>query len=395
MQSGRPLQSMQAMSDIHNESAAVAPMLKHPIDPIAAVSHPDPYPYYAALRADSGVHWFADRKLWALVSAPLVTAAFTMEHAKVRSPSEAVPAFLLNTPAGDVFGRLARMTDGPPHAAQRERTLLLMRKLTGERVTAGSAQVIDAVASPWLERRDGESLNELIRALPIMSVLAALGFSAHHCQAILVFVDTWVAGLSPLATDSQRAAAINAMEGLLPLLAANGVRGLDDAAAHVAVLMQPHEATAGLIGAGLLRLAADAGLRNAAVAGTLRWDHFGAEVLRHDPPIQNTRRVMAADVMFEDKRVHAGEAVLLVLASAARDLSPKDALDEFRLNRSLRTTLPLGTGAHACPGGPAALAIAECAWRHIAEHAGQGGLEALARGVTWRASVNARIPMFA
>ena len=59
-------------------------MLEDPIDPIAAVSYPDPYPYYAALRAESGLHWFADRKVWALVSAPLVTAAFVMQHAKVR-----------------------------------------------------------------------------------------------------------------------------------------------------------------------------------------------------------------------------------------------------------------------------------------------------------------------
>ena len=373
-------------------------MLEDPIDPIAAVNHPDPYPYYAALRAESGVHWFADRKLWALVSAPLVTAAFHMEHAKVRPPSEPIPAFLQKTQAGAVFGRLARMSDGAPHAAQRERTMLLMRKLTGERVAGGAASVIEAVASPWRERMDGASLNELIRALPVMAILAALGFAPHSFAATLAFVDTWVAGLSPLATDAQRAAAVDAMEGLLPLLAANGVQGLDDSAAHVAVLMQPHEATAGLIGAGLLRLAADARLRSAALDGTLRWDHFGKEVLRHDPPIQNTRRVMAADVAFEGRPVQAGEAVLLVLASAARDsrlYGVYEAPDEFRLDRSPRTTLPLGAGVHACPGGPAALAVAECAWRHIAEQAAADGLAALARGVTWRSSVNARIPTFA
>ena len=185
------------------------------------------------------------------------------------------------------------------------------------------------------------------------------------------------------------------MQGLLPLLAANGVESLDDPAAHVAVLMQPHVATAGLMGAGLLRLAADANLRDAAVAGTLRWDHFGEEVLRHDPPIQNTRRVMAADVTFEGKPVLAEETVLLVLASAARDLTSHDVPDEFRLDRLQRTTLPLGAGIHACPGGPAALATAKCAWRHIAEHASADELQSLARGVTWRASVNARLPTFA
>lgn len=95
--------------------------------------------------------------------------------------------------------------------------------------------------------------------------------------------------------------------------------------------------------------------------------------------------------------VRAGETVLLFLATAARDLrlhDTHDAPDEFRLTRSKRTTLPLGSGAHACPGGPAALAVAECVWRHIAEQAASERLEALARGVTWRASVNARIPTF-
>ena len=82
------------------------------------------------------------------------------------------------------------------------------------------------------------------------------------------------------------------------------------------------------------------------------------------------------------------------LSTLAMDDNAHDAPDELRLNRLRRTTLPLGTGVHACPGGPAALAVAECAWRYFAQHAGPDGLEALARGVTWRPSVNARIPTF-
>lgn len=366
-----------------------------PIDAIAAVSHPDPYPYYAALRGESGVHWFADRKVWALVNAPLVTAALNMEQAKVRPSSEPVPAFMYGTQAGAVFGRLARMCDGPQHAAQRARTMLLMRKLDGPLVAKGAAQVVGTVASQWREHKDGAALNELIRALPVMSILAALGYAPHRFTAMLACTDAWVAGLSPLATSAQRAAAIDAMDDLLLLLAEDGINDLDDSAAHVAVLMQPHEATAGLIGAGLLKLASDHGMQNAAVADTLDWVQFGTEVLRHDPPIQNTRRVMAADALFDGQQIRTGETVLLVLASAARDLPAADAPDEFRLHRTSRTALPLGAGAHACPGGPAALAIAACAWQHIAEHAGADGLAAIAHGVSWRASVNARIPTFA
>ena len=366
-----------------------------PIDPIAAVSHSDPYPYYAALRAKSGVHWFADLQLWALVNAPLITDALNMEQAKVRPAGAPVPAFMHGTQAGAVFSRLARMCDGPLHTLHRARTMLLMRKLDGPLVANGAAQVVGIVASQWREHRNSAALNELIRALPVMSILAALGFAPHCFTAMLACTDAWVAGLSPLATDAQRAAAIAAMNDLLLLLAENGVNGLDDSAALVAVLMQPHEATAGLIGAGLLRLAGDSGLRNAAVAGTLDWGQFGTEVLRHDPPIQNTRRVMAATASFDGQQICAGETVLLVLASAARDLPVTDAPDEFRLHRTSATALPLGAGAHACPGGPAALAIAACAWQHIAKHAGADGLAAMARGVSWRSSVNARIPTFA
>ena len=383
------------MPDAPEATAVAAPMRGAPTDPIAAVTHPDPYAHYAALRAEAGLHWFPDRKLWALVSAPGVTTAFNMPAAKVRPPSEPIPPFLQGSPAGQLFGRLARMSDGTAHDAQRGRTMLLMRKLTGEFVAGGAAQVIEAVAGAWRQRRDGPSLNELVRTLPVMSILAALGVAPHAREPMLACIDTWVAGLSPLATDAQRAAAIDALDGLLLLLEAHGVHGLDDAAAHVAVLMQPHEATAGLIGAGLLRLAAEEGLRAGAVAGTLRWDLFGQEVLRHDPPIQNTRRIMATDTTIEGRPVCAGDTVLLVLASAARDLPPHEAPDAFRLDRLQRTTLSLGAGAHACPGGPAALAIASCAWQHVAAQAGPGGLEALARGVTWRPSVNARIPLFA
>ena len=175
-----------------------------PIDPIAAVSHSDPYPYFAALRAKSGVHWFADLKLWGLVNAPLITDAFNMEQAKVRPTGAPVPAFMHGAQAGEVFGRLARMCDGPQHTAQRARTMLLMRQLDGPLVANGAAQVVGTVASQWREHRDGAALNELIRALPVMSILAALGFASHCFTAMLACTDAWVAGLSPLATSATR-----------------------------------------------------------------------------------------------------------------------------------------------------------------------------------------------
>ena len=368
--------------------------MQAPKDPIDAVTHPNPYPFYKDLREKSQVHWLVERKTWAAVSARAVTAAFHAECAKVRPPSEPIPGFLKGTRAGDVFGALARMNDGPAHHDQRARVMQLMRKLTGEAVAAGAAQAIGTAPKAWREKQDGASLDQLIRRMPVTSICAALGFDEDLREAMLASTSAWVVGLSPLATDDQRQAAIEAMTRLLSMLDAAGVDRVEDAAAYVAALMQPHEATAGLIGAGLLRLAEDAGVRDAALACTLDWHAFGIEVLRHDPPVQNTRRTLAADVTIEGARMRAGDTVLLILAAAARDPAVHELPEAFRLDRTTRTELPLGAGAHACPGGAAALAIAACTWRHVVERASSSGLEALAQEVSWQPSINARIPVF-
>lgn len=152
-----------------------------------------------------------------------------------------------------------------------------------------------------------------------------------------------------------------------------------DAAAYVALLMQPHEGTVGLIGAGLLRLAEDANLREASIVGKLPWERFGEEVLRYDPPIQNTRRTLAADATIEGKSMRSGDSILLVLASAARDPALHDAPDVFNVDRTPGTSSVLGDGAHACPGGSGALAIAACTRRYIVKRTSAAFLGGLAK----------------
>lgn len=365
-----------------------------PQNPIAAVTHPDPYPYYASLRAVGAVGWIDDCKAWALVAASSVGGAFQLPLARVRPPSELVPAFLLGTPAGAVFGALARMNDGAAHEGQRARVMQLMGKLGGEAVAGGAAQALSRIGAGWRQRRDGASLDELIRRLPVAAIVAALGFQEEAHEAIGRATAGWVAGLSPLATSGQRQGAIDSMDELLALLAAGGVHGIEEAAAHVAVLSQPHEATAGLMGAGLLRLAREPSLHAAAIAGTLDGQRFGDEVLRHDPPVQNTRRTLAADAVIDGVHLRAGDTLLLILASAARDPAVHASPDEFMLNRPAQPNFALGIGPHACTGGAAAVAIASCLWRDLVQHTPLEALQALAQSVSWRASVNARMPVF-
>ncbi|MEO6743146.1 MAG: cytochrome P450 [Caldimonas sp.] len=364
-----------------------------PADPIAAVVHPDPYPYYAELRSRGGLQRDDALGLWIATGADGVDGLLREPAGLVRPPAEPVPRFLLGTRAGNVFGALARMNDGERHVAQRARVEGLLQRID----RAGSTDlthIADELARAW--RRDGDpgALDVAIRDLPTTVIAAALGVPETERPAVVSATAAWVAGLSARADETARIAAIAAMDQLLDRLSAFGVTDNDDAAAHVAMLMQPHEATAGWIGAGVLRLARDAALRDAACNGSLDAEAFGSEVLRHDPPVQNTRRTLATDVSIGACTVRAGDSVLIVLASAERDPRRHAEPDRFRLDRPRPPSLDLGAGPHRCPGGGFALRIACAAWHALAKDAPPEAFAALADRVRWRPSANVRAPVF-
>ena len=93
-------------------STAAARAHDRPSDPIAAVTHRDPYPYYAELVATRPVHRDEALGLWVACSAAAVTDVLGHPACLVRPPAEPVPGALLGSPAGDIFGRLVRMNDG-------------------------------------------------------------------------------------------------------------------------------------------------------------------------------------------------------------------------------------------------------------------------------------------
>src|SRR5213593_1263292 len=87
--------------------------MERPRDPIAAVTHADPYPYYAELVAARPFHRDEALGLWIAASAAAVRAVLTSGLCRVRPAPEPVPRSLVGSPAADVFRLLVRMTDGP------------------------------------------------------------------------------------------------------------------------------------------------------------------------------------------------------------------------------------------------------------------------------------------
>ncbi|MCY1222175.1 Biotin biosynthesis cytochrome P450 [compost metagenome] len=384
-----------------------ATLTHHPADPVAAATHADPYPYYATLRDGPPLAWHEGLRVWVASRADVVMQVLQAHGAlRVRPAAEPVPRAIVGSPAGEVFGHLVRMNDGPAHQAHRP---ALQRALAGLDLQAAHAAALYVARQLPAQA----PLSEVLFSLPVRAMAHLLGFD----DATLPQVDRWmrdfVACLSPLSNADQLQAASVAAGALMnrfETLSANALPRdgtllaavLAESAASaplsrallanlVGLLSQTCDATAGLLGNSLIALAREPALRPLARTrdGLLT---IVEETCRHDPSVQNTRRFAIEPVEIAGTSLAAGDAVLVLLASAHRDPAFNPEPDRFMPVRAQRRVLGFGHGMHACPGQALACTLAAAGLEALLRQRSAPDLDAL----SWhyRPSVNGRIPVF-
>lgn len=340
---------------------------QHPRDPILAVTHPDPYPYYARLVAERPLHRDEALGLWVAASAAAVTAVLTHPSCRVRPPAEPVPRAIAGSPAGEVFRRLVRMNDGEGHCP--------FKRAVGAALDSIGEKEAAAPSRHWAEALAGEA--DFAFRLPVYVTASLLGVPAEELARTAEWTRDFVAGIAPGAgaaevADADSAAAsllelfgsrLGSSGGLLAALARQAEQaGRADPGVIVAngigFLSQGYESTAGLIGNTLVALAARPDLYILARAEAGRVRDVVREVLRHDSPVQNTRRFLAQAAEVAGQEMQAGDAVLVVLAAANRDPAANPDPHRFAVARLDRRTFSGGAGVHACPGQELAVTIA-------------------------------------
>lgn len=352
------------------------------MDPLVAVTHPDPYPYYAGLSASPTLLHDPRLGVWIAASAEAVTAALTSTTCRVRPPDEPIPTPLRGTAAGALFGQLMRMNDGPTHDA-------LKRAATDtlDAVVAAAATEARRWARALLATPDPRRLPAFARELSVHVLGSLAGIAPELLPAAVGWVDDYVTGIGPWP-DVARAAA-----GAAKLLAAAqgppafteaardaGCPAGEIAANRAGFLTQAYEATAGLVGSTLVALARRPELRSAPVAALVR------EAARHDSPVQNSRRFVASDAIVAGQAVARGDTILVVLAAANRDPRVNPDPDRFDASRRDSRCFTFGVGPHACPGRELAEAIAAAGVARVLEV----GVD-LPPSVTYRRSHNTRL----
>ena len=148
-----------------------------------------------------------------------------------------------------------------------------------------------------------------------------LGFPPEQLPQLADWTLDFVGCLAPTATaerlEDGKVAAARLVEAFV---AHTGRAELDSLVANrIGYLSQACEATAGLIGNTLLALG-----RYPDVLARVTTDRaflvaVVREVVRHDAPVQNTRRFVAESGTIAGQAMREGDAVLVVLAAANRD----------------------------------------------------------------------------
>lgn len=384
-------------------------MMNPPSDPVAAVTHPDPYAWYAELARTQPLAWNADLGAWVAASAQAVQAVLASPHCRVRPAADPVPQAIAGTAAGEVFAQWARMNDGAAQAARRPAV----------EAAAGTIDLAYLAERTHVRTRElwarggwaGEHGIALGFRLPALVMAEMLGIRNGDLADAVGLTGELVRGIAPGAAPEQAALAVDAAQRLMALLAAAQESGsapvralagglssggcpMHAAAANaVGFLVQTHDGVAGLLGNAIVALARHPEVRGKLERGPRRIAGFVHRVLRCDPPLHNTRRWVADDAEVAGQPMRAGDAILVVLAAANHDPAAGSDPQRLRPDRPDPRTFTFGRGVHACPGSALAVTLAAAVVGAMLEM--HVDFAELAAGHGYHPSINARIPRFA
>jgi cytochrome P450 len=198
---------------------------------------------------------------------------------------------------------------------------------------------------------------------PVLDALLVLDVEAQGMAAEL-----GLRGYLSTLIDERRA---QPRPDLLSAILAGGPHGermtsWDVATNCMFLLIASHDATANMLGNGLLAL-----LRNPDQLQLLTDQPELApgaveEILRYDSPFQLSSRATMEEVDFGGVSIPKGEDVVLVIGAANRDPARFREPDRFDICRDASGHLAFSDGPHACLGAPLARSIGVSAFRSVA-----------------------------
>ena len=262
--------------------------------------------------------------------------------------------------------------DNPAHAKRRK---LVNKAFTPTQVRSraeGIRAISDELIDRVCERGSCDLVWDLAAWLPLIVIGESLGFDEADFPALLEWSDALLSGLDGKPESAERMAQVfvkyqdytmrviddrrrEPRADLMSVLVHAEVDGdrLDDHELllnSLLILIGGDETTRHVISGGVYQL-----LRHRAQWDELRQDRSlipsaTEEMLRWVTPIKNMARTATADTMLGDKKISAGDKLLLLYPSANRDETHFTEPDTFDIHRNPNDHLAFGFGPHVCLG---------------------------------------------
>ena len=395
---------------------SVADAIVDPAEFFGEAAIQDPYPLYARLRAEGGVHRVGDSgfylvSTWAAVSEAATRPADFSSNLTgpiTYSPQRGVAPLPMDGLGGPTH--ILATADDPPHAVHRK---LMVGQFTAKRVRGLESLIVETFEKLWGAASSGpassgpassvtavEWMDAVANRLPMMIVarligvpdddsdqLARWGYASTQLLDGLLSEEQVNASMAALGELNsyivERLAAANDEPGddLIGVLATACKGGqLERFTAQmilISLFSAGGESTASLLGTAVDILAADAGLQRRLRDDPTLLRSFVEETLRLEPSFRAHHRHVVVDTALAGTTLPRDSRLLLLWGAANRDPAQFTDPDTFRLDRPVtKGHMTFGKGLHFCLGAPLArleavtvlrLLLARTTWFKAAE----------------------------
>ncbi|PRX47861.1 cytochrome P450 [Prauserella shujinwangii] len=335
----------------------------------------DPYPTFAALRAEAPVHRHDGLGLAIAVSHGAASAV--LRHRSLgRIWIDATPAERFAS-----FNMLHRnsLLENEPPAHTRLRRLVSAAFARGhvERLRPAVDALATRMTTTLAERiaTDGAAdlLEHLAQPLPVAVIAELLGVPEEAGPRLVAWSNAIVKMYEYGLPEERRREAEDAAaafagylrevaeeraarpgDDLVSHLVASELTGDEVVATAVLLLMAGHEATVNVIGNGVLALLTHREQWERLVADPALREPAAEELIRFDSPLQLFERTATRDVEIAGHTVREGEKIAALLGAAARDPEVFAEPDVLDVGRTPNPHLGFGGGIHYCVGAPLA-----------------------------------------
>lgn len=330
-------------------------------DPTAPDFRENPYPFYAALRTQTPLVFWAERNLW-LLSRWADCSAILRDGRFGNDPVG--PDLLFQNP--------------PDHTRLRS---LLQKAFTPRRIEL-LRERIQTITDELLDQVQGEREIDLVATLayplPVAVIAALMGIPAadhtkfHAWSTALVDsldlvrsptlderIATAESGFRDYFDHLIRVRRHNPQEDLLSALiaaeeAGDRLSGNELYFNARLLLIAGYETTVGLIGNGILALLRNADQRHLLQQQPSLIANAVEELLRYDSPIQMIGRVALETVEWQGTVFTKGQELGLLTGAANHDPAHIEHPDKLDITRPNVQHLAFGSGIHYCLGAPLA-----------------------------------------